>query len=1186
MSVDLSRLKAYAPQARKDFRKSVTERAARIGITAGGIVEAQRQGDVVIVGGTAYDKTFGKQREALVSKVKKDGFDQVIEEIAYTWFNRLIALRFLELNEYLGHGFQIVGPGKTSGTLPEALLNAEHLNLPRLPEDRVREIKIAGDYEEKLYRSILIAQCNALSDTMGFMFEKIGDATELLLPDNLLATDGIIRKLVMNSDAKSWRDVEIIGWLYQFYIAEKKDDVFRALKKKVKISAANIPAATQLFTPHWIVKYLVENSLGRLWLQNNPSSKLADKMDYYIAPKESEADFLRIGSPEEIKICDPACGSGHMLIYAFDLLYSIYEEAGYRARDIPSCILDKNLQGIEIDDRAGALAAFSLAMKARAQDGRFFTRSVKPRIFVLEDVVFTEAEMQDVTAVVGKDLFTDELRETLGQFQQAKNFGSLIVPKLRDPAETLRVVEARIAKGADLMLKPVLDRAATALRMAEALSSKYHVVVANPPYMGRGSMNTALMNWTESNYQLSKTDLFAMFMSRSVTMNTPKGFMAMINMQSWMFLSSFEKLRSWILGEAHLVSMAHFGERAFDTIGGAVVSTTAFVLEKTRNTNKPGCFVRLIEGRNEFNKRQCLLRAAQDRKSSVFWATTDDFERIPGAPIAYWISQTIADAFLEEKLKSVGNTRRGLQTGGKEKFIRQWPEVTRRKTDWNSRCREDALVSAAKWFRFNNGGDFRKWAGGMDLVVNWLSDGQDIKSSGKAIIPSEELYFREAVCWGRISSGPEAYRLHSGGIIPGDLSPCYYSDHLYFSLAYFNSPVARAFKNVVNPTITNTVGDLAKIPSPYRAMHRRAEIEGRARTLVARHQSDWDAYETSWDFASLPLLSSDIRGQTLEDSYLRLRDYWQGVTKDMQRLEEDNNRIFIDAYCLQDELMSEVPLSEITLTSNPAYRYSMKGTEDERREFQQRDTMCELVSYAVGCMMGRYSLVQPGLIYADEGNIGFDGARYGDFPADDDGIIPITNVEWFSNDATARFIEFLRQTFGEDKLGENLEFLANSIEPKRKISAPDTIRKYFSRSFFKDHLKTYKSRPIYWLFSSGKERALECLVYLHRYDENTLGRMRAEYVIPLQTKMQNRIQTIEGEILRGDLSSALLKARTKELAGLETKKTELDRFEANLRHMAEERISLDLDDGVKVNYGKFGDLLAETNTVCGSKDEG
>ena len=605
--------------------------------------------DLVLVDGSAARRQHPQAMKDLDTAIARDGKSQVIEQVAYTWFNRFTALRFMDANGYTAVG--IVSPAEGQ-TRPEVLAEAMAGNLPEGAPVEVAALldgrTPSSDPQAEAYRQLLVHACNQWHGPMPFLFEEIDDYTELLMPEDLLSQTSILSRLreVMTADA--CRDVEIIGWLYQFYISEKKDQVFAGLKKNQKITAENIPAATQLFTPHWIVRYLVENSLGRLWLLNRPQSRLAERMDYYIAPEEPETDFLRITRPEDIRICDPAAGSGHMLTYAFDLLYAIYEEEGYDATEIPALILTHNLTGVEIDDRAGALAAFALAMKAAAKLGRrrFLRMEAKPDICVLQNVAFTEAEVvRDVAALVGKDLFTGELRETLGQFEQAKNFGSLIVPKLRDPAETLRVVEARDF-GGDLLLKEVQERVIAVLRMAEALSPKYHVVVANPPYMGRKGMNGKLGDFVKVAYPDSKSDLFAMFIERSLRLAVRRGSMAMINMQSWMFLSSFEKLRSNLLAKSTILTMAHIGERGFDTIGGAVVSTTAFVLANDYWPNVAGEYIRLVDGLSEREKEEMLSASISDPSSELlFRVPSSIFAEIPGSLITYWLSSDLVKVF-------------------------------------------------------------------------------------------------------------------------------------------------------------------------------------------------------------------------------------------------------------------------------------------------------------------------------------------------------------------------------------------------------------------------------------------------------------------------------------------------------------------------------------------------------------
>lgn len=1191
MTINTNALKTYAPKARKDFIAAMVARAAKFGISKKEIVEQREQGDVVIVGSDAFSKEVGKQRKKLVVRINQNGFDQAMEAVAYTWFNRLIAIRYMELHGLLDHGYRVLSH-PSGKELPEILEHAEHLDFPGLDKSKVIDLKLDGTKDAELFRMLLIAQCNALHRAMPFLFERIDDETELLLPDNLLHSDSLIRKLVSAIDEADWQDIEVIGWLYQFYISEKKQQVFDRPKSE-KISAENVPAATQLFTPHWIVRYLVENSLGRLWLLNRPGSRLAELMDYYIAPEDSEVEFLKIGKPEEIKLCDPACGSGHMLTYAFDLLYAIYEEEGYDPKEIPSLILKYNLTGIEIDDRAGALAAFALAMKAAEKLGRrrFLRMEVKPYIVVLQDVAFSPEEMKDVAAVVGRDLFTDELRETLLLFDEAKNFGSLIEPKLPDPAETLRVVEARDF-GSDLLLKEVRDRALTVLRMAEALSPKYHVVVANPPYAGTSGLNASLQTFAKSNFPLSKADLYAMFMERGLQLCTRHGLLAMINMQSWMFLGTYQKLRNYLWKNAAILSMAHIGERGFDTIGGAVVSTTAFILERTSRKMLTGTFVRLVDGRSETEKSKSLVKAINDPSVNyLYHACTSNFEAIPGEPVSYWLSDRFQEIFAEAKsVSDYADPRAGLQTSDNNRFLRFWHEVASSKIAYGCPSREAARETGAKWFPCTKGGGFRKWYGFNDYVVNWEKDGKELfefaaslYGSPTRIIKNANRYFESGLTWSSIAPVFSMRFCPQGFIFETKGSMCFpHSEEDGFPLlALMNSKIVEAALKVFSPTLDFHEGPLGRVPAVFEEF--RTSVSATSVRAVQLSKSDWDAYESSWDFIDFPLLSSDHRSDSLEASYSTVHAHWQSMTHEMQRLERENNRLFIDAYGLQHELTPEVAIEDVTLYCNPAYRYGAKGQQVEREERLRSDTMKELISYAVGCMMGRYSLDEPGLIYANAGNEGFDASRYGDFAADDDGIVPITEMEWFDDDAALRFEEFLKVAWSPESLRDNLRFVAAGLVPKGGSDPEKAIRDYISKSFYKDHLKTYKKRPIYWLFSSGKLKAFECLVYLHRYNEGTLSRMRMEYVTPLQSRLAARIDSLDDDISAASSSAARTKAQ-KEKDLMIKQLEELRAFDEELRHFADQRISLDLDDGVKLNYGKFGNLLAERKAITGEKD--
>jgi hypothetical protein len=621
--------------------------------------------------------------------------------------------------------------------------------------------------QAEAYRLLLVHACNLWHGPMPFLFEEIDDYTELLMPEDLLSQTSILAELrkVMTEDA--CQDVEIIGWLYQFYISEKKDQVFAGLKKNQKITAENIPAATQLFTPHWIVRYLVENSLGRLWLLNRPQSRLAERMDYYIAPEEPETDFLKIGKPEEIKVCDPACGSGHMLTYAFDLLYAIYEEEGYEATEIPALILTHNLTGVEIDDRAGALAAFALAMKAAARLGRrrFLRMNAKPDICVLQIVSFTPAEMQDVAAVVGKDLFTDELRETLGQFEQAKNFGSLIVPKLRNPAETLRVVGARDF-GGDLLLKEVQERVIAVLRMAEALSPQYHVVVANPPYMGSGGMNPLLKDWLGDHFPVSKADLMTAFMERAVRLTLHCGYMSMINLPSWIFISSFEKLRVSFLDHARLTSMLHCGRGLFGSDFGAVAFST---INESTEKDRKGVFRRLFTRHVEVRKPEVIQEIFLDKAFQRYTASNEDFEKIPGRPIAYWVPDNIRDLFLEKPVRDYFELEFGIKTGDNDAYLRLWHEVAERDTNIRP-------AGKSHFIKHNKGGEYRKWYGNGQHVINWKQPGKLMNVSSGTKADSYTSFRTAGVTWSEVTSGSFCTRYLEGSVLSNNKGPAASTD--------------------------------------------------------------------------------------------------------------------------------------------------------------------------------------------------------------------------------------------------------------------------------------------------------------------------------------------------------------------------------------------------------------------------
>lgn len=1139
--MDTNALKKFAQAARTQLIDQVTSKLA-----------------VVLDPASAARREHPEAMKALDGAIADQGKAQVIEQVAYTWFNRFAALRFMDANGYTLP--RVVSPAD-GATRPEILAEAMAGNLPdkappataalldgRLP---------SKDPQGEAYRLLLVHACNAWHAPMPFLFEKFDDYSELLMPDDLLSPASILARLREVLTEEVCADVEVIGWLYQFYISEKKDQVFAGLKKNQKITAENIPAATQLFTPHWIVRYLVENSLGRLWLLNRPTSKLADRMDYYIAPEEPETDFLKISKPEEIKVCDPACGSGHMLTYAFDLLYAIYEEEGYEPDEIPALILSNNLTGIEIDDRAGALAAFALAMKAAARLGRrrFLRMTVKPDICVLQNVKFTATEMQNVATVVGRDLFSNELREALGQFEQAKNFGSLIVPKLHDPAETLRMVAARDF-GGDLLLKEVQERVVAVLRMAEGLSPKYHVVVANPPYMGSRGMNPQLSDFVTSNIPDGKADLYASFVDRIMHLTVRKGFSASVTMETWMFLSSYEGLRKKLLSNSNIQSLVHMPyEGKGRTSMGISFGISAFVSERIPRQTSHGEYMCIRHYEIDDLGIPHSFPTDNERRGRV---STEQFKRLPGNPIAYWLPERTLDTFATPPLGEEIVTEGQNITANNEKYLRFYHEVSSSK-----------VGATKRWVPYTKGGEFRKWFGNVEHVVDWSKSARDFyRNNSSSRIVSEKFWFRKAIFWTDVTTGRPSFRYLGEGALCDKNGPgAFFRDERLIlpSLSLLNSNYAASIFPTLNPTIHLLLKDVKSVP---RLFDRAGGTADPTQKLVDFAKSDWDAYETSWDFATLPLLSPDHRAGTLEATYARQRAHWQGMTDEMQRLEEENNRIFIDAYGLQDELTSEVPLDQITLTCNPAYRYGGKASPEELEERLRADTMQEFLHYAVGCMFGRYSLDAPGLILANQGE-GLEEylARVPNptFAIDADNVIPVLDGEWFADDISGRFRKFLRVTFGEAKFQENLAFIETALGKD--------IRKWFTKDFFDYHVRRFKKRPIYWMFSSPKS-SFNALIYMHRYRPDTVSIVLNDYLREFISKLQAERARLEKLSDDPAASPAQRTRALKDVATVIKQIAELEEWEREVVFpLAQAKIEIDLDDGVKRNYPKFGAAL-------------
>jgi hypothetical protein len=1169
------------------------------------LVEARLQ--LVLMPNSAARRENLSAVNQLEKQIQDHGREQIIDRVAYTWFNRFCALRYMDVNRV--NRISVVSP--LDGQFqPEILAEAKmgHMDeemVPAAVQAKVRALldgtSPSSDPQQEAYRLLVVAVCNYWQPSMPFLFERIADYTELLMPDDLLSGNSILAytREAMTPDA--CRDVEVIGWLYQFYISEKKDAVFEGLKKNKKITPENIPAATQLFTPHWIVRYLVENSLGRLWLLNRPNSRLAEKMEYYIAPQEVETDFLRIAKPEDIKLCDPACGSGHMLTYAFDLLYAIYEEEGVDPAEIPQKILAHNLFGIEIDERAAELAAFALTMKALQYDKRFFRRAtqsvgrdssrqltatpnpvginpdlrrpVEPNICVLRPIRIEPHVLDAYVAEVGRDLFTANLRTLLTQFEEADNFGSLIRPVVMDYAELRRVL-AEKGIGSQLLLEHVHKDVLRVLEQAEYLSQRYQVVVANPPYMGGKGMNGRLGAWAKENYPNSKSDLFAMFIERGFALAPLCGYSAMVTMQSWMFLPSYEVLRGRLLRETTLENMAHMGNMvmgiAFGTAATvwrnqATSSLGSFLFVDYADIDeneKPNCF----PPRNERNSKANTC----SRHSFYHSVASAEFHKMPRSPIAYWVTEKIRDLFSHRKLSQLGDARQGLATADNGRFVRNWQEVSLNNVGLGLANEFESKKSARKWFPYNKGGEKRRWYGNQEFLVDWENGGEHIKSFENAVVRNPEYYFRESISWGLITSGGSSFRYYPIGFIYDVGGMSYFSDNdLLSTLGMLNTKLYSTLTKVLNPTVNLQIGDISSLPYSVTTSIRDA-VNNLTKRCIDIAKQDWDALERSWEFSSLKLLAS--KTSSLEISYSGLCLYWQSIVSEMQSLEQENNRIFIDAYGLQDELTPEVPLAEITLTCNPHYRYGGNKTEPELEDLLCADTMREFISYAVGCMFGRYSLDQPGLVLANQGETLEDYLRQVPQPRfmpDEDNVIPLLDGDWFTDDITGRFREFLRVTFGDEHYEENLRFIETSLGKKDK---PLPIRDYFLKEFYTDHVKRYKKRPIYWLFSSPKG-SFNALIYLHRYRPDTVS-IVLQYLRDFRSKLVSERDHQEQMSISLSASQGEKTKALKRIEELKRILVELDDYERDtLYPLATHQVALDLDDGVKVNYLKLGAAL-------------
>ncbi len=1162
--MDKNAIKKYAVWARTELIERVTQKAQQYEIR----LDADPQADSVR--GVVLAKEEKTQRAKLIAKVKEKGFDQVIEEVAYIWFNRFSALRFMEVNNILPSRIRVFTDSE-GNFKPQILTEAIHLEFDELNMEKVYALKEANKQEE-LFKYLVIIQCNALSSVLPGMFQKISDYTELLFPDNLLREGSVIEKMVVQGKPDSipeedWRDqVQILGWLYQYYNTELKAKVFNRPSSQ-KIKKEEVPAATQLFTSDWIVRYMVENSLGRMWIEGHPNSNLRSKFSYYLEEAAQDVTVQNrlvtirkeysLLKPEDIRVIDPCSGSGHILAYMFDVLMDIYEEYGVQPQDAVKSIIKNNLWGLDIDERASQLAYFSVMMKAVQYDHRYLRREdiPQPHVFAIQ-----ESNNIDNFAVeqfvAGNPKLKRDVDILISELHDAKEYGSIINissvdfealnERFRECKNEISISRATI----ELELYPLVQ-------VAYALRQKYHVVVTNPPYMGSSGMSNKLSAFIKKNYPDSKADLFSVFIERinSFVLNNYSS--AMITMESWMFLSSFEKLRDKIISNKTIINMVHMpylGKGG--TSLGINFGTSALVMLSTAIQEYSAQYEYIVYYETDSNGVPIQFPTINDR-----WCTArqSNYKKIPGHPISYWGNDTLANAFYEGKsIEELGASRSGMQTGDNDKFLRLWFEVDYANIKFDANQDTDLCEVKEKWYPQPKGGAFRKWYGNLDYVVNFQCNGRDLRNfTGTSIIKNPQYYFKEGVSWSHTTSKAFSGRYMPEGCIFNVEAPTFYPNekkYLYYVLGFVNTKILDQLFGLISQTMHYMAGDMAKIPVIVTQDQQVFdEVSSISKDCIMIAKQDWDEFETSWDFVRHPLVQNVA---SIKEAY----ENWKNVRiKRFNRIKENEerlNQIFIDIYQIKEGITPNVDDDNITM--------SIPDITDDIKSF---------ISYAVGCMMGRYSLNEDGLIYSGGK---WEESKYITFPADKDGILPICDDEYFDDDITGLFINFVETVYGTPTLEENLKFIAEAIGGKG--SPRQVIRNYFINDFYTDHCATYSvtgsgKRPIYWLFDSGKKNGFKCLVYMHRYKPDTVARIRTDYVHEQQSRYRTAITGLERQI--ADASTSERVRLNKRLSTLKDQAEEIFKYEEKIHHLADQMISIDLDDGVKHNYEIFKDVLAK-----------
>ena len=1225
-------LKLFAIEARNELMEKMRTRLDILGITKKGIEKAKVVGREVEINGSLYPK---ESYNSLVRKYKQIGYEELVEESAYTWFNKLTALAFMEANEYIDEKMIFNNGLKNEPGIIDNYYDFEFFkNLDSELQKELHDLRDENTANsiEKLYSILVEEKCEELSAIMPFIFKKKGTYSDILFPTGLLLENSLLVRI--REEIGKEAPIELIGWLYQFYNSEKKDEIFA---KKEKISKENVPAVTQLFTPDWIVKYMVENSLGKLALESTGiNENLKDNWKYYIESElDKNSEKIKI---EDVKILDPAMGSGHILVYAFDLLFEMYENLGWSTKDSVLSILKNNLYGLEIDERAGQLASFALMMKAREKFSRLFSVLKREEAFKLNTLIIEESNnLSEKIKNKLKDNNLNNLSKIIEDFEDAKEYGSILKLETID-RETLEK-EFNLLKESldneqgtlifnedelDINIEEDLELIESLIVQHIALTNKYEAVITNPPYMGGKGFSPRLKTYVEKNYKDTKSDLFAVFIERCNEFTKKNCYTSMITMQSWMFLSSFENLRKNIIEKTEIKSLLQLG---YGVIGIAF-GTTAFSLKKSLPNENKGNYFRMFDKiaqniqtvdcatlfriaknndsfRYKFDEYSSENKISENIESNnkgnliKFQAKQKDFEKIPGSPIAYWVSDKVREIFEKnQKLGEVGKSIQGMSSADNNRFLRLWNEVNYSKIGYNIANSEEALESKKKWFPYNKGGEFRKWYGNQEYLVNWENDGYEIKNFKKAVLRNPNYYFKESISWSLITSTTSSFRYYPNGFIFDAAGSSYFSkENIFVTLGYLNSIFGSFVSNILNPTVNLSNGIVEKFPNLY--IQNQKNICCLVQQNISISKEEWDSRETSWDFEKLFL----IDGKDLKSAFENYCSHWRDNFVQLHKNEEELNRLFIEIYDLQDEMDEKVSFDDITILKKEAKIVEIDNSkakefssESERYlydrgvslEFNKDELVKQFLSYAIGCIMGRYSTDKPGLIMANSDDVlELSSNKFlvkdanGDirqevetkFLPDEFGILPITAEKDFSNDIVERVKEFVKFVYGEESLKDNLNFIAEALGNKDNKNPEEIIRAYFIKDFYADHLQRYQKRPIYWLMNSGKKNAFSCLFYIHRYEPLTVARVRADYLIHYQEMLENKRKFIERQLYAEDITAKEKKNVEKELKDLDVLLKELREYANEVKHIAEQKIVLDLDDGVNVNYEKLEAIL-------------